>query len=120
MAGESLQTRFAGHGLDPQRAPKQCPVNGVWRMLWGSTSRHGLLDTVKKHMVSRLEAQQRYFSYRAILVAIVSQNSFVLVVYGYRTIIARYVANGVSHRCPCVKISSKGGIAPFWGSANLL
>ena len=30
-----------------------------------------------------LEAQQRYFSYRAILVAIVSQNFFVLVFMGY-------------------------------------
>ena len=29
-----------------------------------------------------LEAQQRYFSYRAILAAIVSQNSFVLVFVG--------------------------------------
>ena len=28
--------------------------------------------------------------------------------------------NGVSHRCTCVKLSTKGGgIAPFWGSANL-
>ena len=35
------------------------------------------------------EAQQRYFSYRAILEAIVSQNSFVFVFMGYRTIIAR-------------------------------
>ena len=34
---------------------------------------------------SSLEAQQRYFSYRAILVAIVLQNSFVLVFMGYRT-----------------------------------
>ena len=39
-------------------------------------------------VVSDLEAQQRYFSYRAILVAIVSQKSFVLVFMGYRTIIA--------------------------------
>ena len=39
-----------------------------------------------------LEAQQRYFSYRTILVAIVSQNDFVLVLLGYRTSIARYVA----------------------------
>ena len=38
----------------------------------------------------RLEAQQRHFSYRAILVAIVSPNSFVLVFTGYRTILARY------------------------------
>ena len=28
--------------------------------------------------------------------------------------------NRVSHRCACVKLSTKGGIAPFWGSANLL
>ena len=45
---------------------------------------------------SFLEAQQRYFSYRAMLVAIVLHNSFVLVFFfgggGYRTIIARYVA----------------------------
>ena len=27
--GECLQTRFARHGLTPQRAPKQCPLNGV-------------------------------------------------------------------------------------------
>ena len=35
MAGKCLQTRFARHGLTPQRAPRQCQVNGVWRMLWG-------------------------------------------------------------------------------------
>ena len=45
-----LQTRFARHGLAPLRAPKQCPANGVWRMLWGFVSRYGLLDTVKKHV----------------------------------------------------------------------
>ena len=39
--------------------------------------------------VIRLEAQQRYFSYRAILVAMVSQNYFVLVLLGHRTIIER-------------------------------
>ena len=56
-----------------------------------------------------LEAQQRYFSYRAILVAIVSQNSFVLAFMGYRTIIARNtLQNGVSHKCACVKLSTKG------------
>ena len=27
--------------------------------------------------------------------------------------------SGVSHRCACVKLSTKGGVAPFWGSANL-
>ena len=50
MAGERLQTRFARHGLTPQRAPKQCPIDGAWRMLWGRTSRQGLLDMAKKHM----------------------------------------------------------------------
>ena len=49
-----------------------------------------------------LEAQQRYFSYRAILVAIVSQNLFMLVFMGYRTIIARYVAKwGIAQMCLC-------------------
>ena len=49
-----------------------------------------------------LEAQQRYFSYRAMLVAIVSQKSFVLVFMRYRTIIARYVAKwGIARMCLC-------------------
>ena len=44
----------AGHGLPPQRAPKQCPANGVRRIQGGLVSRHGLLDTVKKHMADVL------------------------------------------------------------------
>ena len=41
-------------------------------------------------------------SYRAILVAIVSQNSFVLVAMAYRTIIARYAAKwGIAQMCLC-------------------
>ena len=64
-----------------------------------------------------LEALQRYFSFRAILVAIVSQNSFVLFLWGHRTIIAPYVAKwGITQMCLC---EAKWGIAPFWGSANL-
>ena len=55
------------------------------------------------------------------LAAIVSQNSFVLVVVGYRTIIARYVAKrGIAQRCLCETKCQGGGIAPFWGSATLL
>ena len=65
-----------------------------------------------------LEAQQRYFSCRAILAAIVSQKHLVLVFMGYRTIIARYVAKWGAHRHACVKLSTKGGIAQFWGSDN--
>ena len=50
-----------------------------------------------------LEAQQRYFSYREILVAIVSQNDFVLVLCGvshsYRAICCKrgYRTDVVSH-----------------------
>ena len=62
-----------------------------------------------------LEAQQRYFSYRAISVAIVSQNSFVLALMGYSTIIARYVANGISHKCACVKLSTNWGVSHHIG-----
>ena len=67
-----------------------------------------------------LEAQQRYFSYRAICVAIVSQNSFVLVLMGYRTIIARYIAKwGMAQMCLCqTNYRGGGGIAPFLGSDN--
>ena len=62
-----------------------------------------------------LEAQQRYFSYRAILVAIVSQNFFVLVFMGYRTVIARYVAKwGIARMCLC-KIKYQGGVSHHFG-----
>ena len=57
------------------------------------------------------EAQQRYFSYRAILSAIVSQNCFVLVFLGYRTSIARYVAKwGIALICLC-KRRHQGGVS---------
>ena len=56
------------------------------------------------------EAQQRYFSYRAALAAIVSQNSFVFVFMGYRTIIARYVAKwGIAQMCLCETKYQGGG-----------
>ena len=62
-----------------------------------------------------LEAQQRYFSYRAILAAIVSQNSFVLVYVGYRTIIARYVAKwGIAQMCLC-ETKYQGGVSHHFG-----
>ena len=61
------------------------------------------------------EAQQRYFSYHAMLVAVVSQNSFVLVFVGYRTIIARYVAKrGIAQMCLCEN-KYKGGISHHFG-----
>ena len=54
------------------------------------------------------------------LVAIVSQNSFVLVFMGvshiYRAILCKM--QGVyRNKCVCVRLGG-GGIAPFWGSAN--
>ena len=51
--------------------------------------------------------------------AIVSQNSFVLVFMGYRTTIAQYVAKGVLHRCACVKLSAKGGVTHPFGQLYL-
>ena len=54
-------------------------------------------------------------SYRAILVAIVSQNSFVLVSMGYRTLIARYVANwDIAQMCLC-EIKYQGGYRTIGG-----
>ena len=43
----SKQRPADGHNLAPERAPRQCPLHGVWRILWGRVSRHSLLDTVK-------------------------------------------------------------------------
>ena len=49
------------------------------------------------------------------LVAIVSQNSLVLVFMGYRTIIARYVAKwGIAWMCLC-KIKYQGGVSQHFG-----
>ena len=54
-------------------------------------------------------------SYRAILVAIVSQNSLVLCFMGYRTIIARYVAKwGIAQMCLC-KTKYQGGVSHHLG-----
>ena len=59
-------------------------------------------------LVSDLEAQQRYFSYRAILVAIVSQTSIA-------HLSRDMLQNGVSHRCAFVKLSAKGGYRTILG-----
>ena len=66
------------------------------------------------------EAQQRYFSYGAMLVATIPQNSFVLVLFllesrNYRAICCKM---GIAQMCLYKTTNSGGGIAPFWGSAN--
>ena len=54
------------------------------------------------------------------LVAIVPQNSCALAFMGCRTIIVRYVAKwGIAQMCLCETHYPRGGIAPFWGAANL-
>ena len=77
----------------------------------GEKQKHTLEDRkhAKKHLHKGLEAQQRYFSYRETLVAIVSQNFLVFVFLGYYTIIARYVARwGIAQMCLC-KTKCQGG-----------
>ena len=54
-------------------------------------------------------------TYRAILVAIVSQNIVVLVLMGYPTIIARYVKKwGVGQMCLC-ETKRQGGVSHNFG-----
>ena len=64
---------------------------------------------------SSLEAQQRYFSYRVILVAIVSRNSFVLVFFGvshkYRAIRSK---TGIAQMCLC-ETKYQGGLSRLFG-----
>ena len=67
-----------------------------------------------------LEAQQRCFSFRIILVAIVSQNSLVLVFMWYHTVIARYVAKwGITQMLSGVNKFTKKGHRRILGSCNL-
>ena len=62
-----------------------------------------------------LEAQQRYFSYHAILVAIASRNYLVLVFVGYRIIIAPYVAKwGIAQMLLC-NTKYQGGVSHHFG-----
>ena len=67
------------------------------------------------------QAQHRYFSHHAMLVAMVSQKCFVLALLDIAPLLRDTLQNEVSHRCACVSLSTEGGggIAPFWGSANL-
>ena len=64
-----------------------------------------------------LEAQQQYLSYRAVLVAIVSQNSFVFVFVGYSAIITQYVAQwgiaAIAQMCQSETKCQGGDIAPI-------
>ena len=62
-----------------------------------------------------LEAQQRYFSYRAILATIVAQNYFVHAFVGITHLSRDMVQKGVSHRCACVKLSTNGGYRTMLG-----
>ena len=61
LTGEGLQTGFSRHGVPPQRAPLDTVyplrehLDSVQQMVSGGHCeglfpRHGLLDTVKKHM----------------------------------------------------------------------
>ena len=66
-----------------------------------------------------LEAQQRYFSYRAIL-ATVSHNSFVLVFMGYRHNVSRdMLQNGVSQRCGLCETKYQGGVSHHFGGVGI-
>ena len=56
--------------------------------------------------ISDLEAQQRYFSCRTVLVAIVWPKYFMLVFYG---VLRNKLHNEVSHTCACVKLRAKWG-----------
>ena len=70
----------------------------------------------QQNVSSILEAQQRYFSYRAMLVAIVLQSFFVLVLWGGIAQLSRdTLQNGVSHGCVCAKLSTKGGLSHLFG-----
>ena len=79
------------------------------------------MSTLSGHGGPRLEAQQRYLSYRTTLVAIVSQTSFVLAFMRCFTLVAICCDKGhsIAQLCLCETRRQGGGIAPFGGSADL-
>ena len=96
-----------------ERTPKETPRETFWRPNSRPREQLGPRATGGKHLL--LEAQQRYSSYRAILVAIVSRNSFMLVFMGYRTIFLRYVAKlGIAQMCLC-ETKYQGGVSRHFG-----
>ena len=77
--------------------------------------RHFLRSRLREIVAIALEPQQRYFSYRAMLVAIVSHNCLVLVFMGCRTIIARSVVTwGIAQMCLCEIKCKRGGNRAIW------
>ena len=61
------------------------------------------------------------FHIARLLSAIVSQNSFrAFFSWGIAQLSRDTLQNGVSHRCACVNLSTKGGgLAPLWGIAGM-
>ena len=82
-----------------------------WKPFWETLRKlflRGSLEVISGSLY--IEAQQRYLSYRAILVAIVSQTLPCLFLW-YRTIIVRYVAKrGIAQMCLCELSHHFGGV----------
>ena len=104
------------HTPMPLPAPSlSSPDSRTANIFWSAMSAHIHRGQKFQKAHKKLEAQQRYLSYRAMHLAIVSQNSFVLAFVGYRTIIARYVAKwGIAQMCLC-EIKYKGGYRTILG-----
>ena len=103
-----LQSAILGRGL-------QWGLYYLWYLKAVFCWRHYFYSVFGKTQLCSLEGQQRYFSYRAILVAI-AQNSACF--YGDITQLSHNVLqNGVSHRCVCVKLRTKGGVSHHFGGA---
>ena len=115
LEGGSADFIFMGAGIF--RNPYKSRVFCLWRALVWNWSRRPRIQGVGVDPCLLKEAQQRYFSYRAILVAIVSQNFFLLVLHlwGYRTLIARYIAKWGIAQVP----SSLTRYGAIWGIAAI-
>ena len=89
-----------------------CPIKNAFRF-WPLTERSGCQD------FGPVEAQQRYFAYCPILVAIVSENLFVFVFWGVAQSSRDMQQMGYRTDVPVQNEVPTGGITPFWWSANL-
>ena len=94
---------------EPTRKIFICPcILGAFFQELGWSPRTREISTKKTLAACSLEAQQRYFSYRAMLAAIVSQNFFVLVFMGcLAKSLARYRIGKRPHKQNRAKIPPK-------------
>ena len=114
------RTRFAKEKHQNSKKWAKFMNFSFWPFLWfglpGRVLTFASHDSSPNSNRKLIEAQQRYFSYRAILVRYYGKSlSCSLIWWGIAQLLRDMLQNGVSHRWVCVKLSTKGGVSHHFG-----